>query len=82
MTNLSILGTGNMGQAIAAVAAKGGHSVQLLGQADDREAALQHFARSVSPAEAEALRRALDAAPADPAPGGTASREQARPEES
>jgi predicted transcriptional regulator len=33
---------------------------QALGQADDREAALQHFARSVSPAEAEALRRALD----------------------
>ena len=31
-----------------------------LGQADDREAALQHFARSVSPAEAEALRRALE----------------------
>ena len=34
MTNLSILGTGNMGQAIAAIAAKGGHSVQQLG-ADD-----------------------------------------------
>ncbi len=32
---------------------------QALGQAADREAALQHFARSVSPAEAEALRRAL-----------------------
>ena len=32
---------------------------QALGQADDRVAALQHFARSVSPAEAEALRRAL-----------------------
>jgi hypothetical protein len=31
-----------------------------LGQADDREAALQHFARSVTPAEAEALRRALE----------------------
>ena len=34
MTNLSILGTGNMGQAIAAVAGKGGHTVQLLGQDD------------------------------------------------
>jgi len=33
---------------------------QALGQADDRVAALQHFARSVSPAEAEALRTALD----------------------
>ncbi len=33
---------------------------QALGQADDRVAALQHFARSVSPAEAEALRRALE----------------------
>ncbi len=32
---------------------------QALGQADDRVAALQHFARSVSPTEAEALRRAL-----------------------
>jgi 8-hydroxy-5-deazaflavin:NADPH oxidoreductase len=34
MTDLSILGTGNMGQAIASVAAKGGHSVQHLGQSD------------------------------------------------
>jgi len=34
MTNLSILGTGNMGQAIASVAAKGGHSVQQLGEYD------------------------------------------------
>ena len=34
MTNLSILGTGNMGQAIAAIAAKGGHSVQQLGAND------------------------------------------------
>lgn len=33
---------------------------QALGQADDREAALQHFARSVTPAEAQALRRALE----------------------
>lgn len=33
---------------------------QALGQADDRAAALQHFARTVSPAEAVALRRALD----------------------
>jgi len=34
MAHLSILGTGNMGQAIAGVAGKGGHTVQLLG-ADD-----------------------------------------------
>lgn len=34
MSHLSILGTGNMGQAIAAVATKGGHTVQLLGQDD------------------------------------------------
>ena len=34
MTNLSILGTVNMGQVIAAVAAKGGHSVQQLGEND------------------------------------------------
>ena len=34
MTNLSIIGTGNMSQAIASIAAKGGHSVQLLGQSD------------------------------------------------
>jgi len=34
MTHLSILGTGNMGQAIASVAAKGGHTVQLLGKDD------------------------------------------------
>ena len=34
MAHISILGTGNMGQAIAAVAGKGGHTVQLLGQSD------------------------------------------------
>jgi hypothetical protein len=34
MTNLSIIGTGNMSQAIASIAAKGGHSVQQLGQSD------------------------------------------------
>ena len=34
MAHLTILGTGNMGQAIAAVAGQGGHTVQLLG-ADD-----------------------------------------------
>jgi NADPH-dependent F420 reductase len=36
MAHLSILGTGNMGQAIAAVAGKGGNTVQLLG-ADDTD---------------------------------------------
>jgi predicted dinucleotide-binding enzyme len=34
MTNLTILGTGNMGQAIASIAARGGHSVQQLGVDD------------------------------------------------
>ena len=34
MAHLSIIGTGNMGQAIAGVAAKGGHPVQLLGSSD------------------------------------------------
>ena len=34
MTNLSILGTGTMGQVIAAVATAGGHSVQQLGEGD------------------------------------------------
>ena len=34
MAHLSILGTGNMGQAIASVAGKGGHTVQLLGEDD------------------------------------------------
>jgi 8-hydroxy-5-deazaflavin:NADPH oxidoreductase len=34
MAHVSIIGTGNMGQAIAAVAGKGGHTVQLLGQDD------------------------------------------------
>lgn len=40
---------------------------QALGQTDDREAALQHFVQSVSAAEAEALRRALEDVPT---PGG------------
>lgn len=34
MTHLSIIGTGTMGQAIAAVAGKGGHTVELLGSDD------------------------------------------------
>jgi len=34
MAHLSILGTGNMGQAIASVATTGGHTVQLLGEDD------------------------------------------------
>jgi len=34
MAHVSILGTGNMGQAIAAVAGTGGHTVQLLGSND------------------------------------------------
>jgi NADPH-dependent F420 reductase len=34
MSHISIIGTGNMGQAIASVAGKGGHTVELLGQGD------------------------------------------------
>jgi predicted dinucleotide-binding enzyme len=34
MAHLSIIGTGNMGQAIAGLAGKGGHTVQLLGEQD------------------------------------------------
>jgi 8-hydroxy-5-deazaflavin:NADPH oxidoreductase len=34
MAHISIIGTGNMGQAIAAVAGRGGHTLQLLGQSD------------------------------------------------
>jgi 8-hydroxy-5-deazaflavin:NADPH oxidoreductase len=34
MAHVSIIGTGNMGQAIATVAGKGGNTVQLLGQSD------------------------------------------------
>jgi len=39
MAHLSIIGTGTMGQAIAAVAAKGGNTVQLLGSKDQATAA-------------------------------------------
>lgn len=34
MAHVSIIGTGNMGQAIASVVSKGGNTVELLGQAD------------------------------------------------
>ena len=34
MAHVSIIGTGNMGQAIAALAAKGGNSVELIGSGD------------------------------------------------
>ena len=38
MTHLTIIGTGNMGQAIASVASKGSHTVQLLGENDNETA--------------------------------------------
>jgi predicted transcriptional regulator len=63
-TWLTVLASGRA-HVYTAVASREDHIAvlmqQALGQADDREAALQHFARSVSPAEAEALRRALGA---------------------
>ena len=34
MSTISIIGTGKMGQAIAAVAARGSHTVELLGRQD------------------------------------------------
>ena len=34
MTHVSIIGTGNMGQAIAGLATRGGHTVELIGEAD------------------------------------------------
>ena len=37
MARVSILGTGNMGQAIATIAGKGGHSVELIGSSDDQQ---------------------------------------------
>ena len=37
MAHVSIIGTGNMGQAIAGLAGKGGHTVQLLGHTDATE---------------------------------------------
>src|SRR3954466_1399774 len=38
MTNVTVIGTGNMGQAIAGLATKGGHTVELLGSADTDKA--------------------------------------------
>lgn len=38
MTHISIIGTGNMGHAIAALAARGGNSVELIGHADSDQA--------------------------------------------
>jgi NADPH-dependent F420 reductase len=35
MTHVSIIGTGNMGQAIASVVGKGGNTVELLGKSDE-----------------------------------------------
>ena len=39
MATISIIGTGNMGQAIAGIAGKGDHTVQLIGQNDKATAA-------------------------------------------
>src|SRR3954453_1562650 len=69
LTRLEGKGLGRRGRArrahtYVAVASREDHIAvlmqQALGQAGDREAALQHFARTVTPAEADALRRALD----------------------
>jgi len=38
MTHVSIIGTGNMGQALASVVTRGGHTVQLIGEADSATA--------------------------------------------
>lgn len=55
---------GGRAHSYAAVASREDHVALLmqtaLGQAEDREAVLQHFARAVTPAEAEALRKALE----------------------
>lgn len=37
MTNISIIGTGNMGQAIAGIATAGGHTVELIGHTDQNK---------------------------------------------
>src|SRR5688500_7714939 len=37
MSRISIIGTGTMGQAIATIAGKGGHSVELIGSSDDQQ---------------------------------------------
>jgi 8-hydroxy-5-deazaflavin:NADPH oxidoreductase len=38
MAHITVIGTGNMGQAIAGLATKGGHTVQALGHADTEQA--------------------------------------------
>lgn len=38
MTHVSIIGTGNMGQALASVVARGGHTVELIGETDTDKA--------------------------------------------
>ena len=38
MTHVSIIGTGNMGQAIASVVTRGGHTVELIGETDTDKA--------------------------------------------
>jgi hypothetical protein len=38
MTNVTIIGSGNMGQAIAGLVSKGGHTAQVLGEADTDQA--------------------------------------------
>lgn len=37
MSHVTIIGTGNMGQAIASVVTKGGNTVELLGQSDEKQ---------------------------------------------
>jgi predicted dinucleotide-binding enzyme len=58
VAHVSIIGTGNMGQAIAAIAGKGGNSVELFGQSDtDRQVTGDIVILAVPyPAVAEVLR--------------------------
>jgi hypothetical protein len=56
MTQISIIGTGNMGQAIASVAERGEHTVQLVGRQDDLDGGAEVVVLAVPyPAVSEVL---------------------------
>ena len=55
MTNVTVIGTGNIGSAVAAVAARGGASVQLLGRDSEKTAGVAAGVGAIAGAVGDAL---------------------------
>ena len=73
MAHVSIIGTGNMGQAIAGVVAKGGNTVELLGSADADKPVTGDIVVLAVPYPARRRHRSPSAASSSPARSSSTS---------